>query len=409
MSSFFLSTSLVPVHACCGDKLYADVTTCTKCKHKVQTLCTHGGHCFKCVCCVCNELPCGDMRACKTCMHRVHTTCAVHVAFRVEVVCKTYAPRPKVASQPAKKKVRRYFNTKWQIGRPWLQYPKGLMPCLQGVPATTAGEYRERTHKLRRSLQVSSIVGNWRCLYHHYKHIAGTSSQCHRGPIPVYLSHGEAWQPTCPHTQAEAVQLAGGTVTPSYQSHDSVATITHAIAAPIRSVKGAAIASSNFFALAYDSSTDCSANKHHLVYTRSLRNGEARTAVLGLRNLRDGRAESLTAAYKEAMLHAGLPVEEWVARMFWYCANGAKVMMHSNGNGVAKLLMKLQEEVLGYRVVVPLHANCQHANCQRAYLAFRNAMDDTHESWTPCLLPCSLWLPGFATHPPVYVIYAVWP
>ena len=28
--------------------------------------------------------------------------------------------RPKVASQPAKKKVGRYFKTKWRIGRPWL-------------------------------------------------------------------------------------------------------------------------------------------------------------------------------------------------------------------------------------------------------------------------------------------------
>ena len=48
--------------------------------------------------------------------------------------------------------------------------------------------------------------------------------------------------------------------------------------------------------------------------------------------------------------------------------------MQSTGNGVAGLLMKLQEEVLGYSVVVPLHANCH-----RADLAFRDAMDDTHE------------------------------
>ena len=34
------------------------------------------------------------------------------------------------AFQPAKKKARRYFNTKWQIGRPWLQYANGVMPCL---------------------------------------------------------------------------------------------------------------------------------------------------------------------------------------------------------------------------------------------------------------------------------------
>ena len=107
-----------------------EVTTCTNCKHKVHALCTQGGHCFECVCRVCNEPPSGDMRACKTCMHRVHTTCAVHVAYRVEVVCKTCTPRPEVASQPAKKKGRWYFNTKWQIGRPWFQYANGVMSCL---------------------------------------------------------------------------------------------------------------------------------------------------------------------------------------------------------------------------------------------------------------------------------------
>ena len=67
------------------------------------------------MCAVCAmNLP---VRVCKTYMHRVHTTCAMHVAHCVEVVCKTCTPRPEVASQPAKKKVRRYFNTKWQSGR----------------------------------------------------------------------------------------------------------------------------------------------------------------------------------------------------------------------------------------------------------------------------------------------------
>ena len=54
------------------------------------------------------------------------------------------------------------------------------------------------------------------------------------------------------------------------------------------------------------------------------------------------------AAYNQAMLHAGLPVEKWVARMFWYCADGAEVMQPT-GNGIAGLLMKLPEQVLGYR------------------------------------------------------------
>ena len=57
----------------------------------------------------------------------------------------------------------------------------------------------------------------------------------------------------------------------------------------------------------------------------------------------------------------------------WYCADGASVMQ-SDGNGVAGLLMKLQREVIGYSLLVPVHANCH-----RADLAFRDAMDSSHE------------------------------
>ena len=144
--------------------------------------------------------------------------------------------------------------------------------------------------------------------------------------------------------------------------------IVHAIGAPIRSVEGQAIETSLFFALALGSSTDRSANKQELVYTRTPREGQFCTAFLGLWELRDGTAPSVVAAYKQTMLKAGLPIEKWVSRMFWCCADGAEVMQ-STGNGVAGLLMQLQAEVLRYSVVVPLHANCHHAD-----LAFRDAM-----------------------------------
>ena len=62
------------------------------------------------------------------------------------------------------------------------------------------------------------------------------------------------------------------------------------------------------------------------MYTGSLRNGEVWAAFLGLRNLRDGKAESIMAAYKQAMVRARLPAEKWVPRMLWYCADGAEVM-----------------------------------------------------------------------------------
>ena len=91
-----------------------------------------------------------------------------------------------------------------------------VVPCLQGVPATrcaanlangqctTAGAYRERTQQLRRSLHVPSFVGKWRCLYHCYRRIAGTSPQCHCGLIP-YPYWSIAWQhPSRAHQEITA-------------------------------------------------------------------------------------------------------------------------------------------------------------------------------------------------------------
>ena len=66
-------------------------------------------------------------------------------------------------------------------------------------------------------------------------------------------------------------------------------------------------------------------------------------------------------------------VEQQIGRPFWYCADGANVM-HSDGNGVAGLLMKLQREVLGYSPLVPVYANCHPAN-----LAFHHTIDNNHE------------------------------
>ena len=72
------------------------------------------------------------------------------------------------------------------------------------------------------------------------------------------------------------------------------------------------------------------------------------------------------------VVRAGLPVEEWVGRVFWYCADRAAVMQ-STGNGVCGLMQNLQTEVLGQAVLLPVHANCH-----RADLAFREAMDGSH-------------------------------
>ena len=114
-------------------------------------------------------------------------------------------------------------------------------------------------------------------------------------------------------------------------------------------------------------------NKQESVYTWTVSMGKSRTAFLGLQDLQDGSAVGILAAYTQVMLRAGVTVEEWISRVFWYCADGA-VVMQSTENGVAALLMQLQCDVPGHSVIVPVHANCH-----RADLAFRDAMDSSHE------------------------------
>ena len=167
---------------------------------------------------------------------------------------------------------------------------------------------------------------------------------------------------------AELVTLTGGSITPSYQGQTASVTILHAIAAPYRADEGAAIMASQFFGLTSDSCTDRGARKEELLYTRTVRNGVVTTSYLGCEYLKSGDAGAIVASYKRALLRAGAPVEEWVARLFWYCVDGADVMQCAN-TGVLGRLRSLQTELLGFSVVVPFHANCH-----RADLAFRDAM-----------------------------------
>ena len=172
---------------------------------------------------------------------------------------------------------------------------------------------------------------------------------------------------------AEVATMVGGTVAPAYRTRRQAVPIMHAITTPIRAAEGCVRKDVSFFALASNSSTDCGAHKAELIYTRTMRDGQSRTAFLGLQELQAGTAVTILGAYKQVILRAGLSVEQWVGRVFLYCADGASVMQ-SDGNGVAGLLMKLQQEVLGYSLLVPVHANCH-----RADLAFRDAMDSSHE------------------------------
>ena len=84
VSSFFRPISSVPTCACCGDKLLRDIVACTNCHHKVHVLCTQHGHCFKCVCRVCNQPPCGHAK-------HASTWCIPHVQCTSPSVWRSYA------------------------------------------------------------------------------------------------------------------------------------------------------------------------------------------------------------------------------------------------------------------------------------------------------------------------------
>ena len=121
---------------------------------------------------------------------------------------------------------------------------------------------------------------------------------------------------------------------PAYPTRRQAVPIMHAIAAPIQAAEGCVPKDVSFFALASDSSTDRGPHKAELIYTRTMRDGQSRTAFLGLQELQAGTAVTISSAYKQVILRACLLVEQWVGRLFWYCADGAS-FMQSDGNAVA--------------------------------------------------------------------------
>ena len=125
-----------------------------------------------------------------------------------------------------------------------------------------------------------------------FRRIAGTISQHHCLFHLVYRMAKRGSPPTHGLRDAETLQLASSTVTLSYNYKGSVVAVTYAIAAPICSVEAKAMESPTFFALAFDSSSDRTANEQGLVCTQTLRSREVWTAFLGLRGLRDSGAAS---------------------------------------------------------------------------------------------------------------------
>ena len=171
---------------------------------------------------------------------------------------------------------------------------------------------------------------------------------------------------------AATATMVGGALVQAYRSPLTAGGVMHSVAAPIRAAREADVTQPSFFAPVSDILTDRGANKQELVYARTVSMGRSRTSFPGLQDLQAGTAVAIIAAYEQVMLRAGLPVDQWIGRVFWYCADGVAVM-ESTANGVYSLLVRLHKKVLGYSVPVRVHANCH-----RADLAFRDAMASSH-------------------------------
>ena len=121
---------------------------------------------------------------------------------------------------------------------------------------------------------------------------------------------------TCNRAAQELITLTSGSITPLYHGKKAAATIVHAIAAPYCASEGATIIDSPFFALALDSCTDRGAGREELLYTRTIRNGVVKTQFMACKHLKTRDAGAIVAAYKRALLWAGVSVDQWVARLF---------------------------------------------------------------------------------------------
>ena len=113
---------------------------------------------------------------------------------------------------------------------------------------------------------------------------------------------------------------------PAYRSPAAARDIVRAIVRPIRAAGAEQVLHSALFALAADSSTDRTANKQDFVYARTMSASRSHSAFLGLQDLQVGTAVAAVAACKHVMLRAGLPLDQWIGQVFWYCAEGATAM-----------------------------------------------------------------------------------
>ena len=157
------------------------------------------------------------------------------------------------------------------------------------------------------------------------------------------------------------IQLSSGNVLPGYRSRLRARGILAAIAVPFRNTQGTIIQSAEHLALASDSATDRAAHNVKLVYYRTMYEGQPRMALPSCQALPNCTASGIFSSYTRAFTAAGLEVTDWIPKLLGYCADGATVMQ-GRQEGVYALLRDLHQEIRGWSVVVPIHANCHHTD-----------------------------------------------
>ena len=138
---------------------------------------------------------------------------------------------------------------------------------------------------------------------------------------------------------AELIDLSQGKAIPVYRSPTSARKLLASIADPFRPGPGAVIRELSFFGLSSDSATDRGAKKEEPVYCRTALGGRSHTAFLRRQRLTSGTAAAVLSSYKRGFSNAGIPVEQWIGKSLWYCADRASVMQGVK-SGVATLLQQ---------------------------------------------------------------------
>ena len=383
------------VCSACDSEFGGHLKKCVSCGKQTHELCgtvvvQHKFHSYMCVCLVCYRPLTVRVVKCAQCTRTAHAHCTTAVGDDVHCkVCASPPPPPpnrgrrrlfrqQCASPPPpppNRGRRRLFRQQWQKGRPWLKYINNLMHCAACWMYPQPGGFPEWAQGTN-NFSASAVKKHERTGPHHVALAMWVSNGQKSSALGTLPPRGEERGfPAGFPGDLSMIELSGGNVLPGYSSWFSACGILAAIAVPFRNTQGTIIQSAEYLALASDSATDTAAHKAELVYYRTMYKGKPRTAFLSCQALPNGTASGIFSSYKRAFTAAGLEVTDWIPKLVWYCAGGATVTQ-GRQEGVYALLRDLQQEIYGWSVVVPIHANCHHCEPLKTILiALENAFE----------------------------------